>query len=71
MLGALTHACASSAQKRLVYGHILIYKCHKFTQAFLFLYKGLPWQSVLILKHRISIGRLHTRRQTEHREGDN
>ncbi len=43
-------------KKLSVYGHILIYKCHKFTQAFPFLHKGLSWQSVLSLKYRMSAG---------------
>ncbi len=48
-------------KKRLVYGHILIYKCHKFTRAFPFLHKGLSWQSVLSLRCRMSAGHAHAR----------
>ncbi len=59
-------------KKHSVYGHILIYKCHKFTQAFPFLHKGPSWQAVLSLKYRMSTGPACTRvRQTELREGDN
>ncbi len=57
-------------KKRSAYGHILIYKCHKFTQAFPFLHKGPSWQPVLSLKYRMSTGAAGVR-QTEHRDGDN
>ncbi len=67
--GSLTDACASSEQKLSVYGHILIYKCHRLTRAFPFLHKGSSWQSV---KFKIQIERWAdtcTRvKQTEHRE---
>ncbi len=58
-------------KKLSVYGHILIYKCHKFTRAFPFLHKVSSWQSVMF-KIQNERRRVHARRQTEHcREGDN
>ncbi len=43
-------------KKLSVYGHILIYKCHKLLWAFPFLHKGPSWQPVLSLKYRMSTG---------------
>ncbi len=54
-------------QKKSVYGHILIYKCHKFTQAFPFLHKGPSWQPVLSLKYRMSTARRARARASDRR----
>ncbi len=57
-------------KKLSVYGHILIYKCHKFTRAFPFLHKGPSWQAVLVLNTewapvRRARARASDRRNTE------
>ncbi len=57
----MTHACASSAQKHSVYGHILIYKCHKFYASI----KGPSWPALLI--YRMARACTSDRRNTESR----